>query len=342
MNPLTEDPENPGCSVYSPVIGGEVKQFVRGGAAISLVGSDACGMADSIVQDVATGEVTQITYAPGYDETTILSPDEELGIVMTTRFSETTDMAVLGLVPRPFGQQIHNIMGQIYMYGVTGVRSGREGNIGPALIEISRSMSDRNYRGIDLSDPTGEWVYLSPMSWNDDSTKAMWIERQADGSGFRIQIATVKDRAPGKEVEYVETPAAGSYATEPVESFDYDTTVMGKVSGSAHMSKTSGKSGSAVITVTYDNFSDDGEYYYNGTETSSGSITSNTDYFSDLKVTDADGKECGNMQVTMRLGAAYSVPNLISGNTSPHLDTAKSSGTAVWDGAAADMTKLVP
>ncbi|MBQ9189920.1 MAG: hypothetical protein IJ138_11390, partial [Clostridia bacterium] len=43
MNPLSDDPQNPGCSLYTPVIGGEVKQFVRGGAAISLVGSDPCG-----------------------------------------------------------------------------------------------------------------------------------------------------------------------------------------------------------------------------------------------------------------------------------------------------------
>ncbi len=342
MNPLSDDPEHPGCSLYTPVIGGEVKQFVRGGAAISLVGSDPCGMADSVVQDVASGKVTQLTFAPGYDETTILSPDEQLGIVMTTRFSDTTDMAALGLVPRPIGQPLHNILGQVYMYGVTGVRGGRAGNIGPALVNLSRSMSERDYRGIDLSDPSGEWVYLSPMSWKNDSTRAMWIERQREGHGYRVQIATLVDYIPGKAVETVQTPAVGSYATEPAKSFDFDTTVRGKVSGSVHMTKKSGFLGSATVSVTYDNYSDDGVYFYTGTETSSGSIMSKTTYTADLVVKDASGRICGTMQTDMRLGAAYSIPNLIEGNNSPHLDTAHSFGTATWETRAADMTKLVP
>ena len=342
MNPLSDDPENPGYSLYTPVIGGEVKQFVRGGAAISLVGSDPCGMADSVLQDVATGEVTQLTFAPGYDETTILSPDEQLGIVMTTRFSETTDMAVLGLMQRPIGQPLHNILGQVYMYGVTGVRGGRPGNIGPALVNLSRSMTERDYRGIDLSDPSGEWVYLSPMSWKNDSTRAMWIERQREGRGYRVQIATLVNYTPGKMVETVPTPAVGNYATPPAKSFDYDTTVLGKVSGSVHMSKKSGFLGHATVSVTYDNYSDDGIYFYTGTETSSGSITSKTTYTADLIVKDAAGKVCGSMQTDMRLSAAYSIPNLIEGNNSPHLDTANSFGTAAWEDRAADMTDLVP
>lgn len=150
-----------------------------------------------------------------------------LGITMTTRFSETTDMAVLGLMPRPIGQPLHNILGQVYLYGITGVRAGREGNIGPALISLSRSMSEPDYRGIDLSDPTGEWIYLSPMSWKNDSTKAMWIERQRDGNGLRVQIVTLLEYQPEDPVQTVATPDAGTYTAAPAKNSDYDTTVMG-------------------------------------------------------------------------------------------------------------------
>ncbi len=76
MNSYSADPEHEGQFIYTPVIGGEVKQFVHGGTAISLVGADPCGMADSVIQDIATGQVTQVTRCPGYDETTLLSPDE--------------------------------------------------------------------------------------------------------------------------------------------------------------------------------------------------------------------------------------------------------------------------
>lgn len=168
MNAFQPDPDHEGLYLYTPEIGGEVKQFVHGGRAISLVGAAPCGMADSIVQDIATGEVTLITCNPGYDETTIFSPDEKLGIVMTTRFSASTDMAVLGLVPRPYGEVLHNILGQVYMYGVTGVRSSREGNIGPALINIEKSQTEEGYMGLNLSDPDGVWMYNSPMSWKSD------------------------------------------------------------------------------------------------------------------------------------------------------------------------------
>lgn len=341
MNPLIEDPTHPGYSVYTPVIGGEVKQFVRGGAAISLVGGDACGMADSVVQDVATGEVTQLTFAPGYDETTILSPDEKLGITMTTRFSSTTDMEALGLVPRPFGQPLHNILGQVYMYGITGVRSSRDGNIGPALIDLSRSMTQKDYRGIDLSDPSGEWVYLSPMSWKNDSTKAMWIEKQRNGNGYRIQIVTLLEYAPELAVETVATPAVGNYAAAPAQSADYDTVVLGKFSGSAHLVKKSGLLGSATVTVVYDHFSDDGVYFYNGTETSSGSVMSKTRYESNVMITDAEGNMLGEMQLYMQLSAAYSLHNLMEGNLSPHLDTKKSQGYAQWQDHTANIAQLV-
>jgi hypothetical protein len=50
-----------------------------------------------------TGEVTQITKTPGYDETTIFSPNEQLGVVMSTRGSPHTNPAIFGLLPRPYG-----------------------------------------------------------------------------------------------------------------------------------------------------------------------------------------------------------------------------------------------
>jgi len=339
MNPLSEDPNEEGYSIYTPVIGGEVKQFVRGGAAISLVGSDISGMADSVVQDVATGEVTQLTFTPGYDETTMVSPDERLGITMTTRFSETTDMAVLGLMPRPMGQPLHNILGQVYMYGVTGVRSGRAGNIGPALINLSLSASEKGYKGVDLSDPEEKWVFLSPLSWNIDSKKAMWVERLKNGYVYRVRIVSLLDYEPGEAVAFVQTPEVGDYAAAPSKLGDYDAVVKGKFSGTAHLTKKSGNLGDAEVTVVYDNYSDDGIYFYNGTETSYGSVITETSYDSDLKVTDADGNVCGQMDVTMNMSAGYSLTG--KGNNSPKLDLSTSNGEAFWLDSKADMTSLV-
>ncbi len=156
MNAYTTDLAT-GETSFSPIIGGEVKQFVRGGAAITLVGSAHNGNGNSVIQDLATGEVTMITLNPGYDETTLLSPNEKYGIVMTRRFSEKTDLAVMGLMDRPCGDVLYSVMDKVYMYSVTGVRDFREGNIGPAIINVERSMAERDYMGIDVSSEDPDW-----------------------------------------------------------------------------------------------------------------------------------------------------------------------------------------
>ena len=342
MNAFRPDPEHPGLNLYTPEIGGEVKQFVQGGRAISLVGAAPCGMADSIVQDIATGEVTLITRNPGYDETTIFSPDEKLGIVMTTRFSETTDMAVLGLVPRPFGEVLHNILGQVYMYGVTGVCSSREGNIGPALINIEKSMTEEGYMGLDLSDPDRVWMYNSPMSWKSDGTAAMWIEREKGGSGVRVQIVKLLDYQPGEPVAATDTPAVGGYAQEPANLGNYDVKVQGTVSGFVTIKKETVFLNKTTVTAVYENYSDDGQVFLNGTETSSGAITAKTTYKSNLTLTGADGSRLGCMDVDLTMSAAYSIATLFTGRTSPSLDLNASYGTADWNGKHAGLEQLVP
>lgn len=330
-----------GTLSYTPVIGGEVKQFVRGGTAISLLGADPCGMADSVVQDVATGEVTQITYTPGYDETTLLSPDEKLGITMTSRFSETSDLAVMGLVPRPYGMALHNILGQAYMYSVTGVRGGRAGNIGPALIDLERSVTEDGYTGIDLSDPEEKWIFNSPLSWNGDGTKAMWMEREKNGGHIRLQVAELLDYVPGESIPFVRTPGVGDYAAAPQESMDYSGRINGKISGWAELKKSSGILGKAMVSIVYHDYSDDGLFFYNGSEYSSGSILSKTAYTADLNVTDANGNKVGEMDVDMRFSAAYKLSSFLTGSNSPELDLAKSHGTAFWNEKSADITALV-
>lgn len=342
MNAFRPDPEQPDLYLYTPEIGGEVKQFVQGGRAISLVGAAPCGMADSIVQDIATGEVTLITRNPGYDETTIFSPDEKLGIVMTTRFSETTDMAVLGLVPRPFGEVLHNILGQVYMYGVTGVRSSREGNIGPALINIEQSKAEEDYMGLDLSDPDRVWMYHSPMSWKSDGTAAMWIEREKGGSGVRVQIVRLLDAQPGEPVAAEATPAVGNYAQEPVSLGNYDVKVRGAVSGFVTIRKETGFLNKATVTAVYENYSDDGQVFLNGTETSSGAITAKTTYQGNLTLTGADGSRLGGMDAELTMSAAYSLATLFTGQNSPVLDLNASRGTADWGGRQAGLVQLVP
>ncbi|MBK6511193.1 MAG: hypothetical protein IPG06_18345 [Haliea sp.] len=240
VEPFPADPANPGGVIsVTPFINGEVKQFVHGGAGISVVGGKDLATADSMVIRLDTGGLDQYTYTPGYDETTIFSPDEKLGIVMTTRFSPATDLGIFGLMPRPYGQSMSvNLNRYMYTHGVTAVRGAREGNIGPALIDVKRSAEDEpGYVGINLATDVN-WVYRSPMEWSPDSKMAVWPEGSQSGNGTRIQIVKLPDYQPGEPVATVDSPVMPGSTTDLDKAYEYqdlqqniDVIVYGKHSG---------------------------------------------------------------------------------------------------------------
>lgn len=311
---LVPDADRPGYFATSPMRGGEVKQFVHGGAAISAVGDGGGALTDSVVQDLATGSITRITQAPGYDETTIFSPDERLGMVMTSRASRGTNPAFLGLLPRPHANLVGMTLAwTVYTYTVQGVRAFREGNIGPVLIDIHRSMTEPDYVGVALNDPDETWVYCSPMSWHPDGRRSMWME-MARGSGLdgaepnmRIRIAKLLDREARQPVGPSATPDDIAYgirgheaeelltrAPEPVRSGR----IAGARSGYLEFEREfGGLGGTASAMSRYVDYSDDGRCFYNGVEKAVSSMAEGTVYEVDLELT---GEERGEMRVRAR------------------------------------------
>ena len=293
---IMEDSHQPGFFLEGPVRGGEVKQFIRGGRGLSFVGSGR-GTGASMIQALDSEEVIELTKTPCYDETTMLSPDERLGVVMTTRFSPKTNCAILGLIPRR-GNMItkSNVINMVYMYAVAGARAFTEGaNVGPALINLEKSQQDLNYMGLDLHDPEDRFVYYSPISWHPGSKKAMWNERlrKTLGDEGRVMIAELSDYIPGKTPEIVPVPENIPYATEGIlTGFPKalpEICIAGKYSGKAVTVTT--KDGSLTKSVTtYENFSDDGESFLNGFESceTPGMIArGTTSYMMELELTGA-------------------------------------------------------
>lgn len=303
LDPFEPDPAHPGGVLPRPVRGGEVKQFVHGGTAISAVGGIYRDIPDSVVQDLATGRMEAITDTPGYTETTIFSPDERLGIVMTTRFSEKTDPAILGLLPRPFPDSLNMRLSMLaYTYSVTGVRRARSGNIGPALIEIEASKTQKNYRGINLNtDP--EWVYRSPMSWHPDGKKAMWQEARRDGGSERVQIVTLPDYRPAARVVAKSTPDRIPYATSDLSAVvDYarasqnvDVKVYGRKSGHIEFRRTP----DGVIEKKYVDYSDDAQHVYSGRERMEANPLGRSTYTAKIRLV---GPKPGTMDLRMTFG----------------------------------------
>lgn len=324
------------------VRGGEVKQFVAGGTALSLAGMTGHDIPDSVVQHLGDGRVEAITSTPGYTETTIFSPDERLGIVMTTRFSKSSDPAVLGLLPRPYPDSLKmDLSRPAYAYAVTGVRLERPGSIGPALIDIARSKSEPGYQGYDLNtDP--DWVFYSPMSWHPRGTKAMWMEARRGSGSRRIQIVELANYTSGPTVAQRPWPKnlAGSSGDLSIipglakRDQDVQQRVYGKVSGYLDYRRSRG-----VTEKTYVGFSDDGRHVYRGYERMNANPSATSVYTAAI---DLVGSISGVMHLTVTFGP-------LGGNRpaqlifTPQADGQPASrGYAEYGGRRLDVADLVP
>ncbi|WP_415854475.1 hypothetical protein [Sinomonas sp. G460-2] len=352
---LAHDPDREGYFVPLPVRGGEVKQFVRGGAAISSAGGKGGFLPDSVVQDLATEEMVQITRTPGYDETTIFSPDERLGLVMTSRASKRTDPAILGMVPRPHALLSGmNLAWAVYQYTVSGVRSFREGNVGPVLIDIERSMNEPGYDGVPLNSPDDSWVYCSPMSWHPSGKKAMWLEmlRGSERAGayrqMRLRTAHLLDHEPSGPVTAQPTPRTVPYGItgataeqtlrQPAERVRSGR-IAGQHSGYIEFERRPGdlaRGRAASATTTYVGYSDDGRSFYNGYEQTASSFTSDTVYRADLELT---GEQSGEMRLRATWSSVQEGTRLLFGPAADGLP--KSHGFARYGDTRMNIEDLV-
>ena len=350
-DPFDKDPKHGDGVIPQPVRGGEVKQFVHGGTGISLAGARDRDLADSTVLHLATGEVEAITDTPGYDETTIFSPDERLGVVMSSRFSPKTDLAVLGLMPRPYPGSLNMGLNSLaYNYSVSGVRQTRSGNIGPALIEIAPSKAEEGYTGANLN-TQDDWVFGSPLSWHPSSTKAMWMERRRgerreDGARppTRMQAVRLLDYKAGPAVAARPMPEATAYASSDLsiakgyaaQARDIDVKVYGKHSGHVTYRRTP----TGVIEKAYFNFSDDGQHVYAGRESMQSNPRGNSTYTADVSLT---GPKPGVMKLKITFGPAsdFYVPTRIV-FTPDASGVPLSNGYAEYDGKRLEVSSLAP
>lgn len=271
---VREVPGKPGIlKTIDYIHGGEIKQFTGGGTKITLAGAVKEGMSRSVVQNLLSNDTYALSHEAGYEETSIISPDGQLGIAMSTRFSPKTNCAILGLLPRP--DSVFTLMGMnryAYDYSVTKVRTERVGNVGPVLFMINR-VPETDYHGYDLHDDSENqaWVFRSPMSWHQSSNVAIWPERHRVTKEDRIRKVVVKKDLsksswkPKKPEKTVNTPDVMpyslplSYLKNPPSLF-FNGTFEG-VKGTMHCDRQAN-----YIHTVYDNYSIDGKVFTNGYE----------------------------------------------------------------------------
>ena len=192
---LSKD-ENDEIVIPNAIRGGEIKQFTDGGLKVTLAGASPSKIAKGVLQDLYSTDVTILSHNPSYEETTIISPDGKLGMSMSTRFSPKTSCAIINFLERPhYAYSALNFVRYMYAYGVTDVRTHRIGNVGPALLELEKSINDREYQGYDMHDDTDNqaWVFRSPLSWSRDSKRAIWPEQNRKTGSSRIRMVEISN-----------------------------------------------------------------------------------------------------------------------------------------------------
>jgi hypothetical protein len=254
---------------------GELKSFTPDGervlVAIFTPGPFETANPDVISIDLATGDEQRVTYAPDYDEPVEHSPDGEWYVVGSGR--EAGLFETVSQVRRPslLGLSLDPLTGALFAGHRPEVLDGwivragteRDGNLG---------------QRIPAPDPDSGYDSRSIWNWRPDGTAITYWE--GTGSGFendptdtRLVVASLVDRAPVPDApdgEAIEVPDPG-WAPElagfvppvvvPGESRD------GEHSGSVTVTVTEQDGGQAVA-VTYDDFSDDGEWVVDGIERS--------------------------------------------------------------------------
>jgi len=303
INFVEPDPTDESILITKIPRGGEIKQFIEGGNALTLVGTQPDEFVKSVYQSLKTEEVYTYSHEPGYDETSILSPDEKLGITMSTRFSPKTNMAIFGLMPRPHCSLVlSKIVESVYTYAVTNVRKTRKGNVGPVLFVKEKSINDPNYHGIDLHDTEEKFVFCSPISWHPSNLKAIWPEVEKGTSNRRLRKLEISNYTPSAYPKIENTTDNVPYALDmsEMDNIHYDKktngTIKGKKSGEIIYYNSGFNQTHQTVKITYVNYSDDGKKFYNGEEEFIGDRTSKNVYKSNVILS---GSESGQNNFTI-------------------------------------------
>ena len=306
INFVEKDPSDESKLITKKIRGGEIKQFIEGGNALTLVGTQPDEFVKSVYQSLKENNTYTYSHEAGYDETSILSPDEKLGITMSTRFSPKTNMAIFGLMPRPHCSLVlAKIVESVYTYAVTNVRKYRNGNVGPVLFNKEKSINDPNYHGIDLHDIEEKFVFCSPISWHPSNMKAIWPEVERGTSNRRLRKLELSNYTPSAYPKIENTTDDVPYALDMSEMnnirFESETngTIIGKNSGKIVYYNSGFSQEGQTLKLTYVNYSDDGKKFYNGEEEFIGNRTSKNVYKSNVILS---GSESGtnNFTITFR------------------------------------------
>ena len=244
---------------------GPIKQMIEGGKGLSIGGFLNYGLRKGIYQSLSEDKLTQLTNFEGYDETTTLSPDSKLACVMTTRFSPTTSLEIIGFIPTPYSILASYLLSMhTFAFYIGRVRNKIDvkGNIGPALVYLEKMKIDKEYKGYNLN-TDDNWNFNGFTSWSPNGKKFMFDEISKTKER-RCQIVNLKNYIPDKiKIEnnfngYIPYNRSIEETLKLHLDFPINTKVNGK-SGYLEINRTQHK-----CEINYYNYTEDSKTTFNG------------------------------------------------------------------------------
>lgn len=337
---VASSPNEADFTAFRPKIdgAGEVKSFADGGKSLINLAVFESSNFDLAKIDLTTGKISRLTKHFSYDEGTYPSPDGNWVIFQTHRHTHRMD--AFGLIPRPL------IAGMPQAAGVSMQRNAEHEGGYKAVRFYGLTMVDKygdrarlpeeGFTGVNLmTDPEDSKLYnhLGNFAWHPSSTRGFFWEqkdpktvKEGEQTG-RLRFIQFTSRKPTKPVANVFPDM--KWATD-LKDFKWTTgnypeqgTLKGKVSGYAEISTLKPEQGSTDEprrVIKYVDFTDDGEYILNGTESSTlrlGGYDKPVIWNADIKVS---GKHVGYL---LAKDVKFRMTSMSSGTIDAQLDKHK-------------------
>lgn len=303
----------PGAPDFRPFFfgGGEVKSFAGMGQYLTTISAFEAGNFDIAKIDLTTGDVSRFTRHYSYDEGVYPSPDGKWLIFQSHR--HTTRMDAFSLIPRPL------VVNNALAPGIAEWRNEEVEGFRDARRYYGLTMTDQygdrarlpedGYTGQNLTtaaDNLTEYNHFGNLTWHPSSTRGVFWEqkdprkvKKGEAMG-RLRMITFTSRKPTTPLKIVTPKMEWATNLENIKPLDSsqpgDGKLIGLVSGHANVStqKPASPSEATVLKIEYVNFSDDGEYVLNGSETISQKTFWDANWNADITVT---GKHKGFLKV---------------------------------------------
>lgn len=302
----------------------EFKSFADGGRSAIVLAAQPGDIPQQQKIDLRTGRVTQLTGYPDWNEDGALAPDNNSLLTASWRTQNRLTAPGLMPLPRPFINLSRAILPIYYVSS----RPGFACDLNPWLLP---ARGDRNGRLVGQPlNPYGGGTDIPANNlsgqqvWSPDSTRVLLQGRSlippaAGANSYVLQKGTAPsklliariNRPPTDPVPTVPT-AVGSWAPTPQayrSSYDMPGVhvVKGHSAGTAVIT-IGGDITGGVFSVLYHDYSDDGVFFLNGTQTVSGSVTTAVAIDDDLTATDTAGRKVGHLKAALRFRQVFPRP----------------------------------